>query len=259
MKDIQAQKDLRNVYINKVGIKEIKHQLNLIGRDAQPRPALVKASLSVSLNQEQRGTHMSRFVELLSSIDNLHLADIKDILINLKEKLQSREAFIELDFTYFVERKAPVSKIKSMLDVACKISGQLSQDGTYTFSLTLCVPVTTLCPCSKEISDHGAHNQRALVKIELSSDTFVWIEDLVEIAEKNASCPVFPILKRVDEKKVTETAYENPKFVEDMARDISLDLEKINNIKNFSLEVESLESIHNHNAFACIFHKKEEN
>lgn len=250
MKDIQAQKDFRNVYLNQVGIKGFRTPLVLMDPKKDKQHTVAVASLSVGLDHDVRGTHMSRFVELINEIHLIHPCETKALLEELVRKMEARSAFLTLEFPYFIEKTAPVSNITSKLDIECMIAARLENED-FHFSLTVNVPITTLCPCSKEISDYGAHNQRASVRIAVETNSLVWIEDLADIAEKNASCAIYPLLKRSDEKKVTEYAYEHPAFVEDVTRDIYNELKKMKKLSYFEVEVTSMESIHNHNAFAC--------
>ena len=256
MKDVQAQKDFRNVYLNQVGIKNFRTPLILMDPKNATQHTVATASLSVDLNHDIRGTHMSRFVEIMNEVHVLHPHETRSLLTDLIQKMEAESAFLTLDFPYFIDKKAPVSGISSRLDIDCTISARLTQN-SFRFSLTVGVPVTTLCPCSKEISDYGAHNQRAVAKITVETNDLIWIEDLADMAERNASCAIYPLLKRVDEKKVTEYAYENPRFVEDMTRDIYNELKQMENLSYFKVEVESIESIHNHNAFACAYSGEE--
>lgn len=253
MNDVQNQADTRNIDIQKVGVKDVQIPLVVQRKNAPDLTVFAKAKMSVSLPKEYRGTHMSRFVEVLEEerLRGLIGVDIKKTLEKISSKLDSNSAYVKFDFKYFIEKCAPVSKLKSLMCYDCYFEGVLDDSG-YKFYLGAKIPVTTLCPCSKEISKFGAHNQRALVRVKVSydEDKHIWLEDLIEAVEKSASSELYSLLKREDEKFVTEKAYENPKFVEDLLRDVVLKLEKNEIIKGFEVEIEALESIHNHNAWA---------
>ena len=196
---------------------------------------------------------MSRFIEVLDEErkKNLVGVDIKKMLETLKKRLNSDSAYAKFDFKYFIKKEAPISRLQSLMCYDCSFEGIYEKD-SYTFYLSAKVPITTLCPCSKEISKYGAHNQRALVKVKISydDDKHIWLEDLIKTIEQSGSSELYSLLKREDEKKVTETAYENPKFVEDVLRDIVLKLEQNEIINSYEVEIEAQESIHNHNAWA---------
>ena len=207
----------------------------------------------VNLPKDFRGTHMSRFIEIINShAHRMNLQNVREILEDMKQKLKASEAHMEMYFPYSIEKSAPVTGIKSQMVIDCAFISSLDKDMKFDFILVARIPVQTLCPCSKAISEYGAHNQRAIVEISVRSKKRIWIETLVEIAEKAASSPVYPLLKRKDEKFVTESAYENPKFVEDVARDIAIALREIPNMEWYQIGVTSEESIHNHNAYSCI-------
>lgn len=254
MKDVQSQVDERNIYLNKVGINEFKKPITLKDKNSEVQHSIATISASVDLKAEERGTHMSRFVEVLNDVHNINPTEIEPILKTMKERLHAETSYLEMTFDYFIEKTAPVSGKKSWLDVKCRYEASL--DDEFHFNLTVETPVTTLCPCSKEISEYGAHNQKAEVAITVSFHHMLWIEDIVKIAENNASCEIFPLLKRVDEKYVTETAYENPKFVEDVCRDCAVELEGIDEISYYKVKATSLESIHSHTAFAMAEKKR---
>ena len=252
--DIQNKKDSRGIDIQKVGIKNIEVPLIIERKDEANQVVYAKARLNVSLPQNYKGTHMSRFVEVLNDWrqKNLLGVDIQGCLNQICQRLNSSSAELEFKFKYFIEKTAPVSGLKSSMCYDCSFEGILDNNKGYKFILGVKVPLTTLCPCSKEISDYSAHNQRALasVKIRYNNDEHIWIEDLIEIIENCASCELYPLLKRVDEKYVTEKAYNNPKFVEDVLRDIVLEFKKDERITYYEVEIESFESIHNHSAWA---------
>lgn len=250
MKDVQGEKDLRCVPLKHVGIKDLRWPVVLRDRDKGTQSSIAKVALAVDLPHDIRGTHMSRFVECLQTLGPVGLHEVEGILDTLKERLQAEKAMLKLEFPYFLTKKAPVSGQQSLMDIDCSFIAEKGDE----FKLKICVvvPVQTLCPCSKEISAYGAHNQRAFARIEVVARELVWIEELAEIADAGASAPIYGLLKRPDEKFVTEQAYDNPRFVEDAVREIALRLEDDKRITWYRAEVESIESIHNHNAFAVV-------
>lgn len=253
MKDIQNTKDLRNVDIQHVGIKHINLPLIVQRKNSSDQIVSAEARVSVSLPRHYKGTHMSRFVEVLTEWQNKHLlgVDIKGCLEKITQKLNAQNGELEFKFIYYIDKKSPVKKKVAPMGYNCSFEGRIL-DGNYKFILGVEVPVTTLCPCSKEISDFGAHNQRAIINVKISYDESeqIWIEDLIEMVESCASSPLYTLLKREDEKFVTELAYQNPKFVEDILRDVVLKLRKNKSIKEFEIDCEAMESIHNHSAWA---------
>ncbi|CCJ33642.1 GTP cyclohydrolase FolE2 [Caloramator australicus] len=249
MKDVQSEKDFRNVPLKKVGINSLKWPIVVKEKHGGVQHTIADMSLSVDLPSDVRGTHMSRFVELVHELQEITPKEIERALDRLKEKLHAKTAHIKIDFDYFIKKSSPVSGIISPNDIKCSFDAEKGED--FKFIMEVSVPVVTLCPCSKEISEFGAHNQRATVNIKIYTKKLIWIEDLVAIAEESASCPVFSLLKRKDEKYVTERAYLNPRFVEDVVREVALRLDENKDILWYRVYVESMESIHNHNAFAC--------
>lgn len=251
--DVQNSFDNRGIDIQKVGIKDVDVPLIIQRKGNDNQVVYAKAQISASLDMNYKGTHMSRFMEILNEWREKELlgVDIRGCLEAIQKKLGADAAQVKFSFKYFVEKEAPVSKQKSLMAYDCLFKGILDGDD-YKFYLGVKVPVTTLCPCSKEISDYSAHNQRAIIKVLISYDENdqIWLEDLISMLEKTASCEVFPLLKREDEKYVTEHAYNNPKFVEDVLRDIVVTFRNNKKITYFEAEVESLESIHNHSAWA---------
>jgi GTP cyclohydrolase I len=207
----------------------------------------------VELPHDHKGAHMSRFVEMLQLFrTEISLYAFSNILEEMKKQLNADASHIEISFPYFIEKKAPVSSTAGLMNYNCRINGSSDPKGNIDLISEVFVPISSVCPCSKEISENGAHNQRGEVHLSIRFKKFVWIEDLIELVEKEASCEVFSVLKREDEKYVTEKAFNNPKFVEDVVRDIAQKLKKDENITWFNLSAENFESIHNHSAYAFI-------
>lgn len=251
MKDVQKQIDNRNIFLNRVGIKDFRFPVEIKNKRGEWLGTAGNISLFVGLAENQKGTHMSRFLEIIQDNRKMDLKHMKKILEDIREKLESDSSYIIVDFDYFIEKESPVTKIKSMINVKVEYEGFLVGDD-FEFKMKVISPATTLCPCSKEISQYSAHNQRANISIQISSKKFVWIEDIVKIAEESASAPVYSLLKRPDEKFVTEQAYDNPRFVEDVCREVKIRVDKMEDIEDYIIEVESLESIHNHSAYAMV-------
>lgn len=251
--DVQSQEDSRDVEIQRVGVNGVEVPLIIQRKNEENQYVNALARVSVSLPKNYRGAHMSRFIEVLATYRNKNLlgVDIKGFLTDVCRELDAKSAYVKFDFRYLIDKKAPVTDNKFPVYYPCSFEGTLDGDN-YRFILGVKVPVTTLCPCSKEISDNSAHNQRTNVKLKVSYDEkdMIWIEDLIELVESCASSPVYTLLKRQDEKFVTEAAYNNPKFVEDVLRDLICLLRKDERITFFEAEVEAQESIHNHNAWA---------
>ncbi len=254
MKDVQNITDNRGIGIQNVGVSDVHLPFLIKTKAGSFQSVLAKINLTVNLPKEYKGTHMSRFVEILSewSQKPISSTEMQSILSDTLHKLDAEYAQLDIQFKYFIEKSAPVSGLKSMLDIDCMFSAKLCKGNPLEFILGVEVPFTSLCPCSKEISAYGAHNQRGLmkVKVKYQSGKFIWIEDLVTLLEAQGSCPVYPLLKREDEKYVTEYAYENAKFVEDVLRDIVLSLRKQEHLTWFEIQCENHESIHNHSAYA---------
>ena len=250
MRDVQGDTDYRNIPIKQVGVREMRWPVVLQDRMKGTQSSVAKVSMAVDLPHDIRGTHMSRFVEVLQTMDSVSPDSLERMLDTLKDRLGAKKAFLTFQFPYFIVKEAPVSARKSTLDVDCTY--WVEKGETFSLRMVVSVPVHTLCPCSKEISAYGAHNQRATATVEVKTKGFVWIEELVELAEAGGSTAIYPLLKRSDEKWVTEKAFENPRFVEDAAREIALRLEQHSRISWYRVSVESIESIHNHNAFACV-------
>lgn len=258
MIDVQNQNDLRGIEIQKVGIKNFEMPLVIQRKDADDKTIYAVATAGVSLPAHYKGTHMSRFVEVLNEWRQKKTlsVDLKGCIEAIIKKLDAKSGYLKFDFKYFINKISPITQIAAPMCYDCSFEGALDnygeEDEEYKFYLGVKVPVTTLCPCSKEISEYGAHNQRAIVSVKITypEDEHIWIEDLVTQVEKCASSELYPILKREDEKYVTEHAYDNPKFVEDVLRDVVLLLRKNDIIDSFEVECESMESIHNHSAWA---------
>jgi GTP cyclohydrolase I len=249
--DVQNRRDYRKVDINKAGVKGIKYPITVLDKKNKTQHTIATINMYVDLPYHFKGTHMSRFIEILNRYrQGINVKNLFTILDEMKKKLNAKSAHIEIEFPYFIEKTAPVSKAKSLMEYTCKLWGSLDND--LDISLCVEVPVTTLCPCSKAMSTKGAHNQRGIVSIKIRFKQLFWIEDVIKIAEKSASCEVYSLLKRPDEKHVTEKAYNNPMFVEDVVRTIARKLQKNAKITWFSVESENLESIHNHSAYALV-------
>jgi GTP cyclohydrolase I len=256
MPDVQASPDARNVAIDRVGVKDITYPIRLRTRDGGEQTTVATVSMYVALPHYQKGTHMSRFLEVLNeqTCEPLTPDKIPGIARAICERLDAEVAHFDCAFTYFIRKEAPVTRMPGLMDY--RVSFECTANGENEFLMSVAAPAASLCPCSKEISKYGAHNQRCRIEAKVKFDGMLWIEDLVELLEKAASCPVFAVLKRPDEKFVTEHAYENPKFVEDIVRDLALSLEAEDRIHWFSINSENFESIHNHNAYAQITRDK---
>lgn len=250
---MQGNTDDRKVAIDRVGVKEVVYPMRLATRDGGEQTAVAKINMYVALPQEKKGTHMSRFLEVLNEhqCSPFRPEDIPRITLAIKERLNASEAHFEASFTYFIEKPAPVTGQKGLMNYevtfACTADSKAED-----FVMTVAAPATSLCPCSKEISEYGAHNQRCRIEAAVRTEGFMWIEDLVEQLESAASHPVYAVLKRPDEKYVTEKAYENPKFVEDIIRDLALTLNQDDRVVQYAISSENFESIHSHNAYAEI-------
>jgi GTP cyclohydrolase I len=253
MKDIQSQPDFRNIPIDKVGIKNLRYPITVRDRRDGFQHTVAAINMYVDLPHDNKGTHMSRFVEMLHLLrPDVSLEKFSVILENMKKHLNAASAHLEMTFPYFIEKKAPVSTSPGLMDYTCSIRGSSDPKGKIDLVSEVAVPISSVCPCSMEISDNGAHNQRGEVKLSTRFKKFIWMEDMIELVESSASCDVFSVLKRVDEKSVTERAFANPKFVEDIVRDVAKKLNADDNITWFSVSAENFESIHNHSAYASI-------
>jgi GTP cyclohydrolase IB len=252
MQDKQSERDYRELRIDKVGVRGLRFPIQIRDKARSVQNTIATIGLFVDLPKEFKGTHMSRFIEVLNAHGNIvHVENITDILYAMQVKLKAATAHLEMEFPFFLSKKAPVSRMESVMDYTARF------DATATgkeidFVLTVQVGVTTLCPCSKAISRYGAHNQRGQVTVQLRSRKAIWIEDVIELVEKSASSELYSLLKRQDEKAVTERAYENPVFVEDLVRNVAVRLNEHPDVTWYKVEAENYESIHSHNAYACI-------
>jgi len=256
MEDVQGRADTRQIPINKVGIKDIYHPIKVKDRARGEQHTVANFNMYVNLPHDFKGTHMSRFVEILHHEREISVDSFGKMLVDMTELLDATAGHIEMTFPYFVMKTAPVSGVESLMNYQATIFGE-HRHGTTDVWLKVVVPTTSLCPCSKKISDHGAHNQRSHITLTAKLDEHMWLEELIDIAEHEASCEVYGILKRPDEKFVTERAYENPKFVEDTVRDVAVALNKDRRVRAYVVEAENFESIHNHSAYAMIEHDKD--
>ncbi|HCL78790.1 MAG TPA: GTP cyclohydrolase I FolE2 [Synergistaceae bacterium] len=249
--DVQSQRDTRRVAIDRVGVTNVSYPIVVLDQKEATQHTVATVTMAVSLPHDYRGTHMSRFIEVLDEFQGrVTISNLEHIAENLRVVLEAEQAEIVFSFPYFIMRKAPATGMKSYTRYDVSLSASKGQ--TFDLVTTVVVPVQTLCPCSKEISEGGAHNQRAYVEIAVRMKGLVWIEELVEVAERSASAPVYTLLKREDEKFVTEQAYNTPRFVEDVLREVALALEGERRITWYRIRVTSNESIHNHDAFASL-------
>ena len=252
MIDVQSQRDDRCIDIDKVGVKNIRYPITVLDKAKGKQRTIASVNMYVNLPHHYKGTHMSRFIEVLSEFRHeISPQNLSNILEEMKKRLNAESAHMELTFPYFIEKTAPVSGAPSLMEYNCKFTGSVNGAGK-DIIVDVAVPITTLCPCSKEISQFGAHNQRGEVRLSTRFNKFIWIEDMIRLVETSCSSEVFSLLKRTDEKFVTESAYENPMFVEDVVREIAHKLDRDDNIIWFSVAAENFESIHNHNAYAFI-------
>ena len=256
VEDVQARADTRRLPINRVGIKDISHPVRVKDRSAGEQHTIATFNMYVSLPHNFKGTHMSRFVEALHAEREISVESFRTMLEGMTARLEAETGHIEMSFPFFVMKQAPVTGVESLMDYKASLIGE-RRHGRTELWVRVAVPVTSLCPCSKRIADYGAHNQRSLVTITARLRGHMWIEELIEIAESEASCELYGILKRPDEKYVTERAYDNPKFVEDMVRDVAARLNREERVAAYVVESENFESIHNHSAYALIEHDKD--
>ena len=250
MRDIQSEQDTRAVPLQKVGVKGVKYPVTVLDKNSSKQNTTASVDLFVNLPHNYKGTHMSRFIEVFHKYhEDISMHHFLDMLEEIRLKLDAQKAYGRIEFPYFIEKKAPVTESAGIMQYKCSYEGEVSEGGDRHFYISIQVPVATLCPCSKAISEYGAHNQRGVVSVRLLYKEFFWIEDVIETIESCASTPLYTLLKRQDEKYVTEHAYETPRFVEDVVREVYLGLKKLG-FSQFSVEVENDESIHNHNAYA---------
>jgi len=253
MIDVQNQPDHRQVEIQKVGVKNIRYPITVLDKVNGVQHTVASVNMYVALPHHFKGTHMSRFVEILNTYKGeIAIKNFTHILEEMKTTLKAKSAHLEVEFPYFIEKQAPVTHAQGLMEYICRFCGTSNEGAEDDFSVGIDVPITTVCPCSKEISDQGAHNQRGTVTVKVRFYKFIWIEDIIQLVEESASCDVYSILKRPDEKYVTEKAYETPMFVEDVVREVAQKLSADPNITWFSVESENFESIHNHSAYAYV-------
>ncbi len=251
--DVQASRDTRELAIQRVGVKGLRYPLSLSQSGNRVHHTVARLAMYVGLAPEAKGTHMSRFVEIIERPRAaLSISGLQAMLIEMLAHLDASSGRIEIAFPYFIRKEAPVSGVDSLLDVDAELIAEQRAGGGVEVTLKVVVPVTSLCPCSKKISAYGAHNQRSHISITAALVEDVEIEELVRMAEDEASCELYGLLKRPDEKYVTERAYDNPKFVEDLVRDIALRLKADRRVVRYVVESENFESIHNHSAYALL-------
>lgn len=251
MPDMQKTRDYRKIPIAKVGVKDITYPVVVMDKNRSLQHTVARVNMYVDLPHHFKGTHMSRFVEILNRYrEQIALDKLEVILEEMKERLGSESAHLEIQFPYFIDKTAPVSGAKSLMEYTCEFCASMTDSMDFVFGVK--VPLTSLCPCSKELSRYGAHNQRSVMTVRVRYRDFIWIEDLVELIEQCGSSQLYSLLKRSDEKYVTEQAFENPRFVEDMVREAYSRLAALENITWFSVETENFESIHNHSAYAAV-------
>ena len=256
MPDIQNQQDTRDVPLAKVGVKGLEYPVRVLDKVKKIQHTTARVDLYADLPRHFKGTHMSRFIEIFHQYrEDLSMPRFMEMLSAIRNELEAESAYGSMSFPYFIEKKAPVSGLPGLMSYRCQYQGLVSSPRDNPkknrhFNVAVSVPVATVCPCSKAISDRGAHNQRGIVTVELELGPFFWIEDIIDIVEKAASSPVYSLLKREDEKFITERAYDNPRFVEDLVRDVYIMIKDLDQFPRFSVEAENFESIHNHSAFA---------
>jgi len=255
--DVQSSADSRQLPINKVGIKSIRHPVKVLDKSGGVQHTIATFNMYVGLPHNFKGTHMSRFVEILNGHEReISVESYEPMLREMVRKLEAETGHLEMSFPYFINKEAPVSRVRSLLDYEVTFIGEILDGDRFRQTTRVVVPATSLCPCSKKISERGAHNQRSHITITAATNSFVWIEEIVQMAESQASCELYGLLKRPDEKHVTEQAYDNPKFVEDIVRDVAGVLNADARIDAYAVESENFESIHNHSAYALIERNK---
>lgn len=253
LKDTQNERDERNIPIERVGVKSLRYPVTVRNQDGSDQHTVATVAMAVDLPHHYKGTHMSRFVEVLNShgqcLDVRHMSGLPQELL---KRLEAQRAHVELSFPFFRSKPAPVTKKEGMMDYEVRFEVEAASEGKVDFIITVMVPVATLCPCSKAISEYGAHNQRGVVTYSVRTKSLVWIEELIDRVESSASCQLYSLLKRPDEKAVTERAYENPVFVEDLVRNVAAKTNDDPRVTWYRVEAENFESIHNHNAYAVV-------
>ncbi len=254
--DVQGTSDSRNITIDKVGVKDVRHPVRIQDRSGGDQHTVATFNMFVELPHNFKGTHMSRFVEILNNHEReISVRSFRAMLQETRDHLDAGTGHIEMTFPFFLEKTAPVTEVKSLMDYQVTLVGEIVGN-TVSTEVRVLVPVTSLCPCSQQISDYGAHNQRSHVTVSVKASAFIWIEEIIDIVEKQASCELYGLLKRPDEKHVTERAYDNPKFVEDLVRDVAGQLNQDERIEGYVVEAENFESIHNHSAYAQITYNR---
>ena len=252
MKDVQNQHDPRRIEIQKVGVKNVKYPISVLDKKNHTQQTVATINMYADLPHDFKGTHMSRFIDVVNEYYvDISMNNFLEMLDKVRTLLDARRAYGEVIFPYFIEKQAPVSGERSMMEYVCEYMGEVSDQYKH-FYVGIQVPITTVCPCSKEISEIGAHNQRGIVRLKLLFDKFFWIEDIISIAEQSGSSEVYTLLKREDEKYITEQAFRRPRFVEDVVREVTQKLEETGEFRWFSVEAENYESIHNHSAYAYV-------
>lgn len=250
MRDIQNEKDTREIPLEKVGVRGVKYPVSVLDKKNKIQNTTAVVNLFVNLPHNYKGTHMSRFIEIFHKYyKDISMYHFLDMLEEIRTKLDAQKSFGTVSFPYYIEKKAPQSGTPGIMEYNCSYEGEVSEGGERKFYVSVEVPVATLCPCSKAISDYGAHNQRGIVRVRLLYKDFFWIEDVISIIENCASTPLYTVLKRRDEKYVTEYEYDNPRFVEDVVREVYIGIKSLG-FERFYIEAETEESIHNHNAYA---------
>ena len=252
MPDVQNQADTREIPLTKVGVKGLEYPIRVLDKVKKIQHTAAKVDLFADLPHHFKGTHMSRFVEIFHRYrEDLSMPRFLEMLKVIRDDLEAESAFGSMAFPYFIEKKAPVSQLPGIISCQCLYRGRVSNiKKAHSFTVAVSVPVNTVCPCSKAISDRGAHNQRGIVTVEMELGPFFWLEDIITLVEDSASSPVYSLIKREDEKFITEHAYDNPKFVEDLVRDVYAKIKDLGQFPRFSVEAENFESIHNHSAYA---------
>ena len=252
MLDVQGLIDPRNIPLDKVGVKGVRYPVTVLDREQGTQHTVATVSLYVSLPHQFKGTHMSRFVEVFNNhYQELQMPTFLSMLQEIREALEAEKAYAEVSFPYFIRKRAPISKLESMMDYTCRYIGEVSADHE-EFIVGVEAAVQTLCPCSKEISSQGAHNQRGMVNVQVKLGPFFWIEEVIDIIEGASSSGLYTLIKREDERHITESAFDKPVFVEDLVRDVCVGLDGLNSFPWYSVEAETMESIHNHNAYAYV-------